>query len=313
MRFTCVALSACVLTACGGGGGGDGAVKYVSTLATGQVVSAPTAFDSAYVAPNALYRATVYAPLLSQLPESGTYFYDIKMSMPMSPIGVPQPLTSASPVDLTTTPLGLPQPQSTISYLADGEFYKQGSSATDEISYLNGEVVDTLLSEDLLHKLSSIALVQVNLTPLSGTIVSAKNSAPGLLPVEIYAKTSLIDQGATWGNGAAYGKTIARYNTDTYYVNTANEFVVPNTTIASLIVNNKLFGTIVGTSTRVQGLPVFMASSPQAGGTVPTYATFYERAPNVYVGSMVKAGTVVTGISGYNVEARDSIKAALKF
>lgn len=317
MRFTSLVLSACVLSACGGGGGSDGTVKYVSTLATGQAVSAPTAYESAYVSPNATYHPTAIALPASGLPVTGpntvpSFFYDVAMSLPASPNGATQQATAALPVDLTKTPLGLPQSQYTSTYLADGGFYKQGSPAKDEISYSNGEVVDTPLSEDGKHRLTSVALVQLNLNPLTGTIVSAKDNAPGLLPDEIYTNASLIDQTARWGTGAAYVKVTSRYNTDTYYVYSPSAPAASNTTIDTLIANKMLI-TMPGTSTTVQGIPVFVASSAQAGGSVPTYTTFYQLNGNVYSGAMVRAGSVSTGISGYNVQARDSIKAALKF
>ncbi len=317
MRFASLVLTACVLTACGGGGGESGGGGYVSTLIGGQVVSAPTAFESAHVSPNATYSATAIALPTSGLPATSpttvpSFFYDVAMSLPASPNGATQQVTAALPVDLTKTPLGLPQSQYSTTYLADGGFYKQGSPAKSEISYSNGEVVDTPLSEDGKHRLPSMALVQINVNSLTGTIVSAKDSAPGLLPDEIYTNTSLIDQTARWGTGAAYVKVTARYNTDTYFVNTSPNTFIPNTTIASLIANKMLI-TMPGNSTTVQGIPVFVASSAVAGGSVPAYLTFYQLNNNVYGGSMVRAGSVSTGISGYNVQARDSIKAALKF
>jgi len=40
---------------------------------------------------------------------------------------------------------------------------------------------------------------------------------------------------------------------------------------------------------------------------------FYELNGNVYLGSLVKAGSVVTYASDYNAQARASIQAALTF
>jgi len=310
MRLASLVLTACVLIACGGGGS-DGGGGYVSTLAGGQVVSVLTAFDSFYVIPKAGYRATGTALPSSGLPGTGSYFYDVAASMPAS-ASVAQRLTTASPVDLTRTPLGLPQSQGASTYFVDGEFYKQSSPATSDISYLNGEVVDTLLSEDRQHRLTSTALVQFNVNSLTGTIASAQVSAPGLLPEQIYTNPSLTTSGAVWGTGAAYGKVTVRFNTDTYYVDSSSVPVASNITIDTLIANKMLI-TIPGTLTSTQGIPVYVASASQAGGSVPTYTTFYQLRGNVYSGSMVRAGSVSTGISGYNAEARKSIVDALKF
>lgn len=315
MRFASLVLSACVLTACGGGGGGSGG-GYVSTLLSGQVVSASTAFDSFFVSPNVNYSVAGFALPASGSPDTGpnaspSYFYDVATLLQQSPSAGTQRVTEAAPGDLTRTPLGLPTTQPTTTYFADGAFYKQGSPATNEISYSNGEVVATALSADGLHRLSSLSFVQVNVYSLKGTIVSAKDSAPGLLPERIYTNTSLTTPGAVWGSGAAYVKTTYRFSTDTYIVNDETPFRT-NTTIQKLI-DDKVLSDIPGTLILKNGAPLYVTNSPQVADGITSYPVLYQLNSNVYAGAVVKAGSVLTTSYGYNAQARASIQAALTF
>jgi len=317
MRFASLVLSACMLTACGGGGGDSGGSGYVSTLLNGQVVSAATAFDSFFVGSNVAYRATDFALPSTGLPATGpnvipSYFYDVAMSLPASPSVSTQSVIGAAPANLTTT-LALPSSQPPGTYFfVDGGFYKQGSPATDEFSYSNGEVVETPISEDGKHRLTSISFAQINVNALTGLIVSVKDRAPGLLPDVISTNPALTKPGAVWGAGAAYSSVISRFKVDTYYVDSVDRPFRYSTTIAALVINNAVNG-IPGTLTTIQGVPVFVTNSPLLGSGVPTYGVLYQLYGNVYSGVLVKAGASVTSSAGYNAPARASIKAALTF
>ena len=254
--------------------------------------------------------------------------------MSKSPSTGAQTLTAALPVDMTRTQLGL-APSYTSWVLADGGFYKPSSPDTHEISYSNGEVVDTLLSEDLRHRLGSLALTQFTVTSLTGPIVSAAGQATALLPAEMYTNPALTKSGAAWGSGSAYTTTTSRYTTDIYVVyanplgtgTPSNSGPLPyasNTTIATLIGQNRLidrydlkvYGANDGTVSMVQGVKVYIASKPQTAASTSTaagYVAFYELNGNVYAGGQVKAGSVVTRSSDYNAQARASIQAALTF
>jgi len=237
-------------------------------------------------------------------------------------------------VDLTRTPLGL-SGGSTDWILADGEFYKPTSPVTSEVSYLNGEVVEMVLSEDLKHRLASQAITQLVVTPLTGPIVSAAGQATALLPAEMYTNPALTKSGAVWGSGSAYTTSTARYTTDIYLVyanplgtgtpsNSGPAPFASNTTIATLIGQNRLidpynstvYGANDGTVSMVQGVKVYIASKPQTAASTSTaagYVAFYELNGNVYAGGQAKAGSVVTRSIGYNAQARGSIQAALTF
>ena len=314
MRFASLVLSACVLTACGGGGGSDGGSQLSATQA---------AFESFYLSPNVGYGRT------SSLPDSGVpsasdpyaYFYDSALSLAKSPLTGTQRVTVDAPVNLTST-LQLPSSNFEIWSFADGGFYKQGSSATTEISYSGGEVVITRLSEDLTHRLFSTAVTQASVNSLTGPIVSDAGKATGLLPTAIYTNAALTKAGAVWGSGAAYATVTNRYTTDWYRVNSPTIPLESNRTIANSITNNrlrysgKLYGANDGAVAVVQGVNVYVAKDPLYAATTSSaasYLVFYELNGNVYSGTLEKAGSVVTYFGSYNAQARASIKAALTF
>ncbi len=311
MRIGILALSACVLTACGGGRDG-----LSQTQAT---------FESLYLSPSILYSPASNLPFTG-VPVAGSsyYFYDTATSLSKSPSTGAQRVIEAARTDLTLTPLGLPTSQTGDWYLVDGGFYKQGWPATHEISYSNGEVVDTPLSEDLMHRLPSLAATQMTITPLTGPIVSDAGQRTGLLPAAIYINPALTKPGAVWGFGAAYLTTTIRYTNDTYFVSSPSIPFASNTTIANLIAQNKLIGPDIiygpynGTVKTVQGVKVYVAEDgivlPAASNNSPAFnIAFYELNNNVYSGFQVTAGTVRTVSNGYNTQARESIKAALTF
>lgn len=311
MRIGILALGACVLTACGGGGDG-----LSQTQAT---------FESLYLSPNALYSSASNLPF-SGVPVAGSiyYFYDTATSLSKSPSTGAQRVIEATRTDLTHTPLGLPPSQTGTWYLVDGGFYKPGSPFTHEISYSNGEVVDTPLSEDLMHRLPSVASTKMTVTPLTGPLVSAASQTTSFLSDAIYRNPALTKPGAVWGAGASCVTSTTRFTNDVYYVYDPSTPMASNTTIANLIAQNKLFGPNIiygtddGTVTTVQGVKVYTGKNaipqPVPLNKIPAfYAAFYELNNNVYAGQQVKAGSVVTGCSGYNAQARASIQAALTF
>lgn len=315
MRRGMLVLSACVLTACGGGGsgGGDSTSKLSATQA---------AFESFYLSPNLAYYASGYLPTTG-VPSAGSsyYFYDILESVPNSPSAGTQRVTSPSPVNLTLT-LPLPSSETGSWYLADGGFYQRASPVVSEITYLDGEVVETILSQDLKHRLASGALTQVTVTSLTGPIVSDAGEGTGLLPTSIYTNAALTKAGAVWGSGAAYATLTNRYTTDWYRVDSPSSPLESNTTIANLIANNRLrydskfYGANDGSVSVVQGVKVYVAKDPlyvAMTRRAASYVVFYELNGNVYTGQQTKAGSVSTRATGYNAQARASIKAALTF
>ena len=257
------------------------------------------------------------------IPSAGSsyYFYDTLDSIPKSPSAGTQTGTSTLPANLSRT-LALPATRTGNWYFADGDFYKRGSPETYENSYLNGEVVETLLSEDLTHRLASWATTQVTVTPLTGPIVSDTGKATGLFPQALYTNQELTVPGVVWGSGSAYSTITIRYNTDVYLVNSPSSPLESSTTIANVIANNRLkyeaktYGVNDGTVSVVRSVKVYVAKDPRYAattGSVASYVTFYELNGNVYSGTMEKAGSVQTNSRHYNAQARASIQAALTF
>ena len=323
MRFASLVLSACVLTACGGGGGDGGS----------QLSATQTAFESFFLSPNKGYSRSSSLPYTGY-PRASDYYYDTALSLAKSPLTGTQRVTSPAPGNLTST-LALPTSPYTSWYLANGAFYSQGTPSTDDISYAGSEVVDTVLSEDLKHTLFATALTQITVTALTGPLVTEAGSATGVLPSPIYSNLALTKPGAAWADGSAYASFTFRYITDAYSVSAsvtgtgsqasfAPAPIASNTSISALMNQNRLtaytgakvYGANDGAITTVDGVKVYVAKLPESSipGQALRYTAFYEMPDgNVYSGYVTKAGAISTNSGTYNAQARASIKAALTF
>ncbi len=332
MRFLPLILSTFILAACGGGGGGGGG----DSVGSSKLSTTQATYESLFLSPNKAYRSSS-----SSLPNlgvpgagSGYYYFDAEASLAKSPLTGTQRLTPQSS-NLTKT-LGLPQYSTLSWYLADGEFFTSGLQQPADVSYEGSFVTETSLSEDLKHRLGSGTVTGITVTPLTGPIVSASGSALGLLPSVMYTNTSLTNPNAAWISGSAYIVNTVRLDTDVYIVNASFPSTVPgvtsepstpvaiatNTTINDLINANSLavypggkkYGAADGAVKTVQGVPVYVANVPSAPtGSISAYQVFYGKNNNVYAGNLIKAGSVITSNSGFNAQARASIKAALTF
>jgi len=329
MRFASLVLSACVLTACGGGGGSASDPGGVPTLSATQA-----AFESFGLSPNVSYSSSSILPYTGAVSASD-YYYDNAFTLAKSPLTGTQRVTRAAPVNLTKT-LTLPPPPYASWYFADGAFYRANYPSASDISYVGSEVVSTTLSEDLKHTLYAIALTQITVTALTGLMVTEAGRATGVLSDAIYSNTELTTKGAAWVTGSAYITSAFRYTTDLYYVSadftgtpTKASFapapIASSTSIDALIGKNlltastgaKVYGANDGAvSNPVPGVKVYTAKAPESSspGQAPQYRAFYEMPDgNVYSGYQIKAGAVSTSSGGYNAQARASIQAALKF
>ena len=328
MRFLPLILSTCILAACGGGGGDSvGSSKLSTTQAT---------YESLFLSPKKAYRSSSSSLPNQGVPDadSGYYYFDAEASLAKSPLTGTQRLIE-QPSNLTKT-LNLPQYSSLSWFFADGEFRTNGTQRPSDVSYEGGFVTQTSLSEDLKHNLFSGTITGITVTPLTGLIVSASGSALDLLPSVMYTNTSLTNPNAAWRSGSAYIVANLRFDTDLYIVNASSPSTVPgvtsepsspvaiatNKTINDLInantlaayPNSKKYGAADGKIRNVQGVSVYVATAPSAfTENLSVYEVFYGLNNNVYAGYMVKAGSVATSTSGYNAQARASIKAALTF
>ena len=323
MRFTSLVLSACILTACGGGGG-DGGSQLSATQAAyeSMFLSPDAAHQSSWSLPSQGYPVSVDPSL--QFPY---YFYDEAQQMAKSPLTGTQRYTSNGWANLTTK-LSLPAPNNDSPwFLVDGGFYQAGSPYTVDTSYQGSNVVITELSADNKHSLFSVSFTEATLIALTGPIVTASGKASGLLPPEIYTNAALTTPNASWKNGAAYLATKAVLATDTYIVLSDSQgpkAISGSSTIEGLIGSSSLkaegdptsYNKLNGTIKTVQGVQnVYVANDPITvnGVSAGSYRTFYELNQKVYAGVLIKAGTPASLGNYYNIKARESIQAALTF
>lgn len=323
MRFTSLVLSACILTACGGGGG-DGGSQLSATQA---------AYESMFLSPDAAHQSSWSLPSQGhpvsvdpslQFPY---YFYDEAQQVAKSPLTGTQRSTSTGWANLTTK-LSLPAPNNDSPwFLVDGGFYQAGSPYTVDTSYQGSNVVITELSADNKHSLFSVSFTEATLIALTGPIVTASGKASGLLPPEIYTNAALTTPNASWKNGAAYLATKAVLATDTYIVLSDSQgpkAISGSSTIEGLIGSSSLkaegdptsYNKLNGTIKTVQGVQnVYVANDPITvnGVSAGSYRTFYEITQKVYAGVLIKAGTPASLGNYYNKKARESIQAALTF
>ena len=323
MRFTSLVLSACILTACGGGGG-DGGSQLSATQA---------AYESMFLSPDAAHQSSWSLPSqgypVSDNPnlQFPYYFYDEAEQLAKSPLTGTQRYTSNGWANLTTK-LSLPAPSNSSPWiLADGGFYQAGSPYTVDTSYQGSNVVITQLSADNKHSLFSVSFTEATLIALTGPIVTASGKASGLLPPEIYTNAALTTPNASWKNGAAYLATKAVLATDTYIVLSDSQgpkAISGSSTIEGLIGSSSLkaegdptsYNKLNGTIKTVQGVQnVYVANDPITvnGVSAGSYRTFYELNQKVYAGVLIKAGTPASLGNYYNIKARESIQAALTF
>lgn len=311
--LTAFALSI-LLAGCGGGGGGAGANNPPVSLTADQKAS-----EQFLLAPNALYQLEWSLPPVGTPVSNQNFLIETHGSIAASPASAGnQRMTVSAPSAVSKT-LG-EQTQIPMRVLNKGAAVAE-SLTINNVSYQNGGVRFDRMSADGTTAVESVLRSNYSVVPLAGAVASS--------PTELvqygnalFTNTTLLDPSVNWQSGAAYEKFTATMLGDVYYVNdfvgatTGNQPtpVAKGTTIAALmsaggIVSNTdstTYKSTDGTMTTVDGVTTFVANTARAHLATPEYRTYYELNGNVYVGSLIKSGTVV-GDVGYTVANANSV------
>jgi hypothetical protein len=336
-----------------------GAVVSVPTSATGPadntVVAAPAAtlsadqaaFESFLLSPNAAYECYFWLPITG-MPQSGTnYFEEKSFSISASPLtNGTQRLNASAFMTSIANMLAVMTPENA-RYLVNGQIF---AGSFQNISYQGtGVRCDTLAADGIITLYSELRS-NYSVVPLTGTVVSAPTDFEHALTLLFY-NPSLLNTSSTWETGAAYMKHTATIIGDTYEVldwsttttgNTPSP-VATNSTIATLMTAGGIVSSLDGTTytmangnvSIINGINTYVATNPILNETGTRYRTFYELNGNVYVGVLLKDGSIVGGMpfyvaapgtpSGYTVDysstyqirlnkaAIDSLKSAVTF
>jgi hypothetical protein len=310
---------AALLAGCGGGGGNSSSQGSQPTPSADQAAA-----EQFLLAPNASYSLHWVLPI-SGTPVNGlTYLTEAHASMSASPLTAgPQKLNETSPTSLANT-LSVPAIGAPTRYLINGAILV-GSSTQSQISYQQtGVRVDTLATDGVTVVASTLR-TNYSVVPLNGAVVAAPTEFAQFFNA-LYYNPVLLNKSATWSAGAAYEKYTGTEIGDLYTVadytgattGNAPTPVATGTTIAALmtaggIVSNSDATTYTlanGSVSTVNGVTTYVASNVRPDLTTPTWRTYYELNGNVYVGSLIKAGTVeggnpypvaIPGSTGYTV------------
>ena len=207
--------------------------------------------------------------------------------------------------------------------LAPGRVLKNGVILVvpDRLEWSNVSYVGTSIRVDsLASDLSTVAYSQIrssySLVPLSGLL----HSAPAQITNpynSIFANAGVLDTTTSWASGAAYLVYTATNLGDRYEVydcpsgtTTFDANVAPcqtGTTLAAAMAAGEqstsdavTYHTADGTTTTIGGVPVWIATATRRGGQSGTgayttkYRIYFELNGNVYTGSLIKDGAVMS-------------------
>lgn len=299
-----VVLSA-LLMGCGPGGGSSSpAAANPATLSADQ-----KAFEQFTLAPNAAYNIDWSLPI-SGAPVSGTNFlFQSHASIAASPSTAgTQQLNGTSPVSIANT-LTVPTTLAVGRYLINGAIYV-GSGSLDNASYQGTSIKVDNLATDGVTVVDSELRSNLSVVSLSGTVAAAPTDLTQWFNV-LYYNSSLLSASAVWGAGSEYLKYTSTEVADTYTIEDSTGSTTGNsptpfatgTTIATLMAAGGIASSEDGTTytltngsvAAVNGVTTYVASVVIPDLTTPTYRTYYELYGNVYMGGLVKAGTVLGG------------------
>jgi hypothetical protein len=303
LQRSLITLGFLALAGCGGGGGTAGSSGNQAALSADQAAS-----EQFLLAPNASYSLHWELPL-SGAPLNGVhYLSEAHASMTASPLTAgTQKLTETSPTSIAKSlslPTGAPD-----RYLVNGTILV-GSSSLGNVSYQGtGVRVDTL-ALDGTTVVDSTLRTNISVVPLTGAVTAAPTDFAQFFN-SLYFNPSLLSASATWSAGAAYEKYTVTEIGDLYTVvdftgtttGNAPTPVASGTTIAALmaaggIVSNSDATTYTlgnGSVSTIDSVVTYVASNPRPASTTPTFRTYYQLNGNVYVGSLIKSGTVGGG------------------
>jgi len=224
-----------------------------------------------------------------------------------------QRLNETSPASIANS-LGVPAAGAPGRYLVNGAILV-GSNTQTNLSYQGtGVRVDTL-AVDGVTVVDSTLRSNYSVVPLTGAVAAAPTEFTQFFSV-LYYNPALLNASTTWSAGAAYEKFTGTQIDDLYTVgdytgattgNTPTP-VASGTTIAALMAaggissssDAAIYTLTNGSVSTINGVTTYVASNVRPNLTTPTYRTYYQLNGNVYVGSLIKSGTVQGG-NGYLV------------
>jgi len=286
-------------------------------------------FEGFSLAPNTSYECYIDLPYTGS-PVSGTnYFTYTTASLAASPSLGAQTVTSSARGDLAQV---LPVPGGYLPdrYLVNGQillssaptWIRRFSYPAGSVAGITGGVQVELLDSTGATVVASYINNNYSVVALgTGTIVSAPSDLVNEFSPLFYNAT-LLNATLAWNPAdSAYEKFTSTFINDTYFIfdyattQTANIPPLPvatNTTLATLMGNGGIqvgsdgirYTSSLGTIATRNGVTTYVATSPRPNGptyfrTTPAYITFYELqvngVTNVYLGEVIKAGTVSGG------------------
>jgi hypothetical protein len=293
-----------LLAGCGGGGGsGDSSGTQVK-LSADQAAS-----EQFLLAPNASYSLHWELPL-SGTPVNGVeYLTEAHATMAASPLTAgAQKLMETSPTSIANT-LGLVAGATPTRYLIKGAILV-GASSQSVVSYEGTGVRFDALATDGVTVVDSELRADYSVVQLSGAVAAAPTEFAQFFN-SLYFNPALLNASAMWNAGAAYVKYMGTQIGDLYTVtdytgattgNTPTP-VASGTTIAALLAAGGIssnsdattYTLANGSVSTINGVTTYVASTVRPALTTSTYRTFYELNGNVYIGSLIKSGTVEGG------------------
>lgn len=266
------------------------------------------AFEQFTLVPNAAYQLTWSLPL-SGTPVSGAnYLIESHASISASPLSAgAQALDGSAPTSLAHS-LSVPASFAVARYLINGAIV--AGSASNKASYQGTGIRVDALAADRSTVVDSLLRSDLVEVPLSGAVAAAPTDLTQWFNA-LYYNASLLSGTATWNTGAAYLKYTSTEIADNYRVmdytgmttGTSPNAVATGTTIAALMATGGIasaadgvtYTTANGSVSTINGVTTYVSTTVRPNVTTPTYRTFYELNGNVYIGSLVKAGTVIGG------------------
>jgi hypothetical protein len=323
-----VALGLSALLAGCGGGGSSSSSGSQATLSADQAAS-----EQFLLAPNASYSLHWILPISGTPVNGANYFTEAHATMAASPLTAgPQKLIETSPTSIANT-LGVVG-EAPARYLINGAILI-GASSLSQVSYQGTGVRIDALATDGVTVVGSTLRTNYSVVPLSGAVVAAPTEFAQFFN-SVYYNPILLNKSTTWSTGAAYVKYTGTQINDLYTVvdytgtttGNAPTPVATGTTIAAMmaaggIVSNSDATTYTlanGSVSAINGVTTYVAFNVRPNLTTPTYRTYYELNGNVYVGGLIKAGTIeggnsypvaIAGSTGYTVNYTQNFQIRL--
>jgi hypothetical protein len=164
------------------------------------------------------------------------------------------------------------------------------------------------LAADGATVIDSVLRSNYSVVPLSGAVTAAPTDFAQFFN-SLYFNPTLLNAAATWSAGAAYEKFTGTQIGDVYSVGdftsaTTGNLPAPvaiNTTIAALITaggiaaDGTTYTLANGSESVINGVTTYVATNPVPNETTTGFRTFYELNGNVYVGALIRSGTMEGG------------------